>query len=403
MMTTHIKSTQVKHSDYADARQHSHPAVSLTGELVARDSVTPEDKGCQELLKTQLEALGFQCETLIFDDVTNLWARKGTQAPLFIFAGHTDVVPPGNKDKWTFDPFFPAIVDGQLYGRGSADMKGGVAAFMAALSEFLAQHPNHSGSIGMLITSDEEGSAINGTVKVIETLVARGEQIDYCVLGEPTAEQQLGDMIKIGRRGSLSGRLVIHGKQGHIAYPHLADNPIHKAMPVLAVLTQIEWDKGNDAFPATSFQISNIRSGLGVSNVIPPDITIDFNFRFSTEQTADTLKQAVHDLLDKAGVRYDLSWNLSGTPWLTEQASLVESAEKAIRRVTGLTTVRSTGGGISDGRFIAPTGAEVIELGPLNESIHKIDEHVGVNDLIQLTEIYRHIMIDLLTASTEHL
>ncbi|HQR96462.1 MAG TPA: succinyl-diaminopimelate desuccinylase, partial [Thiotrichales bacterium] len=263
----------VKTNAYTDARLHSHPAVALTGELVSRDSVTPEDKGCQEVLRTQLEALGFRCEKLIFEDVTNLWARKGSQAPLFIFAGHTDVVPPGNKDKWSFDPFLPAIVDGQLYGRGSADMKGGVAAFMAALTEFLAQHPDHDGSIGVLITSDEEGAAINGTVKVIETLMARGEQIDYCVLGEPTAEEQLGDMIKIGRRGSLSGRLVIQGKQGHIAYPHLADNPIHKAMPVLAELTQIEWDKGNDAFPATSFQISNIRSGLGVSNVIPPDIT----------------------------------------------------------------------------------------------------------------------------------
>lgn len=382
---------------YEDARQHPHPAVALTGQLVARDSVTPEDKGCQDLLKAQLEALGFVCETLVFEDVTNLWARKGTQAPLFIFAGHTDVVPPGNKDKWTFDPFLPAIVDGQLYGRGSADMKGGVAAFMASLTEFLAQHPDHHGSIGVLITSDEEGAAINGTVKVVETLVARGEQIDYCVLGEPTAEHQLGDMIKIGRRGSLSGRLVIHGKQGHIAYPHLADNPIHKAMPVLAQLSQIEWDKGNDSFPATSFQISNIRSGLGVSNVIPPDITIDFNFRFSTEQTADTLKQRVHALLDSQSLSYDLSWNLSGTPWLTEKAALVAAADQAIQAVTGLTPEHSTGGGISDGRFIAPTGAQVIELGPLNESIHKIDEHVGVNDLIQLTEVYQHIMINLLT------
>lgn len=394
MMTPDIKTNA-----YTDARQHSHPAVALTGELVSRDSVTPEDKGCQEVLRTQLEALGFRCETLIFGDVTNLWARKGSQAPLFIFAGHTDVVPPGNQDKWTFDPFLPAIVDGQLYGRGSADMKGGVAAFIAALTEFLAQHPTHDGSIGMLITSDEEGAAINGTVKVIETLMARGEQIDYCVLGEPTAEQQLGDMIKIGRRGSLSGRLVIQGKQGHIAYPHLADNPIHKAMPVLAELTQIEWDKGNDAFPATSFQISNIRSGLGVSNVIPPDITIDFNFRFSTEQTADTIKKRVHALLDSKSLSYDLNWNLSGNPWLTKQSALVAAADQAILTVTGLTPVHSTGGGISDGRFIAPTGAEVIELGPLNESIHKIDEHVGVNDLIQLTEIYRQIMISLLTQS----
>jgi succinyl-diaminopimelate desuccinylase len=392
-----MNNSDVKSLSYMDARKHAHAAVSLTGALVARDSITPEDKGCQELLRSELESLGFVCETLSFGEVTNLWARKGNQAPLFIFAGHTDVVPPGNKDKWTFDPFLPAIVDGQLYGRGSADMKGGVAAFMAALSEFLAQHPNHEGSIGVLITSDEEGDAINGTVKVVETLVARGEQIDYCVLGEPTAEQQLGDMIKIGRRGSLSGRLVIYGKQGHIAYPHLADNPIHKAMPVLAELSQIEWDKGNDSFPATSFQISNIRSGLGVSNVIPPDISIDFNFRFSTEQTADTLKERVHALLDTQSVSYELKWNLSGTPWLTQKAALVAAADEAIYEVTGLKAHHSTGGGISDGRFIAPTGSQVIELGPLNESIHKIDEHVGVNDLIQLTEIYQRIMIKLLT------
>jgi len=382
---------------FSDARFHPHAAISLTGELVALDSVTPEDKGCQSLLQVELEALGFVCETMVFEDVTNLWARKGTQAPLFIFAGHTDVVPPGNKDKWTFDPYLPAIVDGQLYGRGSADMKGGIAAFMAAVTNFLAEHPNHAGSIGILITSDEEGAANNGTIKVVETLVARGEQIDYCVLGEPTAELKMGDMIKIGRRGSLSGRLVIHGKQGHIAYPHLADNPIHKAMPLLANLSQTLWDKGNDAFPATSFQISNIRSGLGVSNVIPPDITIDFNFRFSTEQTADSIQHRVHALLDAKEFSYDLDWNLSGSPWLTKKAALVAAADQAIRKVTGLTTVHSTGGGISDGRFIAPTGAEVIELGPLNESIHKIDEHVGVNDLIQLTEIYRHIMIELLT------
>lgn len=380
-----------------DARQHHHPAVSLTGELVARASLTPEDKGCQDLLRQQLTARGFTCETLVFADVTNLWARKGTQAPLFVFAGHTDVVPAGNKDKWTFDPFTPTIHHDQLYGRGSADMKGGIAAFMAALDQFLTEHPDHHGSIGILITSDEEGAATHGTVKVVETLVARGEQIDYCIVGEPTAESLLGDMIKNGRRGSLSGKLVIHGKQGHIAYPHLADNPIHKAMPILADLTQTLWDTGNAYFPATSFQISNIHSGLGVNNVIPPDITVDFNFRFSTEQTSETLQARVNQIIQSYDVQYHIDWTLSGNPWLTQPGALVDAATQAIYQTTGLTTELSTGGGISDGRFIAPTGAQVIELGPLNESIHKIDEHVGVNDLIQLSQIYRSVLTTLLT------
>ncbi|MCH9742530.1 MAG: succinyl-diaminopimelate desuccinylase [Proteobacteria bacterium] len=379
-----------------DARHHPHPAVAFTAELVAKASLTPHDAGCQALLIEKLTALGFTCETLVFDDVTNLWAKKGTQAPLFAFAGHTDVVPSGDKTKWRFDPFTPTIHNEQLYGRGSADMKGGIGAFMAALESFLEKHQSHQGSIGILITSDEEGAAVNGTVKVIETLVARGEQIDYCIVGEPTAEKKLGDMIKNGRRGSLSGKLVVYGKQGHIAYPHLADNPIHRAMPILTTLSQTVWDHGNNYFPATSFQISNIKSGLGVSNVIPPDITVDFNFRFSTEHSAESLKAAVHKILDDYQANYHIDWTLSGNPWLTQPGKLVDAATFAIHTETGLTTELSTGGGISDGRFIAPTGAQVIELGPLNESIHKIDEHVGVNDLISLSRIYCHILTTLL-------
>jgi succinyl-diaminopimelate desuccinylase len=386
----------MNHKIEMDARAHPHHAVSLTAELVARASVTPFDAGCQDLVRERLQALGFHCETLVFDDVTNLWARKGTAAPLFVFAGHTDVVPTGNPARWTFDPFIPTIKNGQLYGRGTADMKGGIAAFITALEGFLDQNPNHAGSIGLLITSDEEGDAINGTVKVVETLVARGETIDYCLVGEPTAENRLGDMLKNGRRGSLSGKLVIHGKQGHIAYPHLADNPIHRAVPALTELTQTSWDSGNAFFPATSFQISNIKGGLGVSNVIPPDITIDFNFRFSTASTAENLKSRVETILQKHKLNYSLKWRLSGTPWLTQPAELVHAAIAATQTVTGLTPELSTGGGISDGRFIAPTGAQVIELGPLNATIHKIDECVGVEDLIQLTAIYQHLLTSLL-------
>lgn len=380
-----------------DARNHPHMAVQLTGELVSIPSVTPNDLGCQKLLIERLTALGFSCEVMQCDDVTNLWARKGSIAPLFIFAGHTDVVPPGNAASWQFDPYFPAIVDDQLYGRGSADMKGGIAAFMAALTDFLQKHPNHHGSIGILITSDEEGSAVNGTIKVIEALEKRGEMIDYCVLGEPTSESVLGDMIKVGRRGSLSGKLVIEGKQGHIAYPHLAINPIHQAAPLLTELVQTQWDQGNDYFPATSFQISNIHSGLGVSNVIPPNIVIDFNFRFSTEQTVEMLKSRVHALIESHGLTYQLNWTTSGLPWQTKKAELVQAVDQAIEKIVGRTPKHSTGGGISDGRFIAPIGAQVIELGPLNESIHKIDEHVSVSDLIQLSSIYEQILVSLLT------
>jgi succinyl-diaminopimelate desuccinylase len=379
-----------------DARQHPHPSVALTAELVARPSVTPDDQGCQELLINRLTALGFACETMIFGEVTNLWARRGTASPLFVFAGHTDVVPAGNVNHWTFPPFEPTINDGFLYGRGSADMKGGVACFITALERFLSEHPDHQGSIGLLITSDEEGDAVNGTVKVVETLMARGEIIDYCLLGEPTAEADLGDMLKNGRRGSLSGKLVVKGKQGHIAYPHLADNPIHRLAPALTELTNQVWDTGNEFFPATSFQVSNLRSGLGVSNVIPPDATLDFNFRFSTASTAESLKAGVIGILDKHQLTYDLTWNLSGIPWLTEPAELVNAAIEATQQVTGRTPVCSTGGGISDGRFIAPMGGQVIELGPLNATIHKIDERVGIDELTQLTDIYQQMLNRLL-------
>lgn len=379
------------------AHQSLHPSVALTAELVARPSVTPSDQGCQDILISRLTALGFTCETMVFGEVTNLWARRGSASPLFVFAGHTDVVPTGNVNHWTFPPFEPTIHNGFLYGRGSADMKGGVACFIVALEKFLIEHPDHHGSIGILITSDEEGDAVDGTVKVVETLMARGETIDYCLLGEPTAETELGDMLKNGRRGSLSGKLVVKGKQGHIAYPHLADNPIHRLAPALAELTQTVWDTGNEFFPATSFQVSNLRSGLGVSNVIPPDATLDFNFRFSTASTAESLKAGVVSILNKHQLSYDLTWNLSGVPWLTEPAELVNAAITAVQSVTGRTPVCSTGGGISDGRFIAPMGGQVIELGPLNATIHKIDERVGIDELTQLTDIYQQMLNKLLS------
>lgn len=379
-----------------DARQHSHLAVSLTAELVAQASITPDDAGCQLLLIQHLEQLGFRCETMTFGKVTNLWARKGDTAPLLVFAGHTDVVPTGDSQQWRFNPFAPTLKDGMLYGRGSADMKGGIAAFIAALTDFLAAHQQHQGSIGLLITSDEEGPAIEGTVKVVEALQARGEHIDYCILGEPTAEKRLGDVIKVGRRGSLSGQLTIFGKQGHIAYPHFADNPIHRAMLALNQLVQQEWDQGNEQFPATSFQISNIQAGLGVNNVIPNELKASFNFRFSSEQTAEQLQQQVEHILDSADCRYQLDWTLEGTPWLTTKQTLIQASLAAIKTVTGLDAQQSTAGGISDGRFIAPTGAETIELGVLSETIHQIDERVAVQELIQLSQIYTLLLKQLL-------
>ena len=371
--------------------------VELARDLISRASVTPEDAGCQQLMRARLEAIGFRCEDLPFGEVRNLWARRGEQAPLLVFAGHTDVVPTGPLDKWQSDPFTPEVRDGLLYGRGAADMKGSLAAMVTACEAFVAQHPDHGGSIGFLITSDEEGPSINGTVKVVEHLQARGEHIDLCLVGEPSSRERLGDVIKNGRRGSLNGRLTVRGKQGHVAYPHLAVNPVHLAAPALAELAAIEWDRGNAFFPPTSFQISNIQAGTGAENVVPGEMQVMFNLRYSTELDADTIRRRVHALLDRHGLDYALEWRLSGEPFLTPAGELVGAARVAIRELTGLDTELSTSGGTSDGRFIAPTGAQVLELGPLNATIHQVDECVALADLDRLSEIYRRILEKLLT------
>lgn len=372
--------------------------IELAQRLLKIDSVTPDDKGCQTLIADFLAPLGFKIEAMPFADVTNLWARKGTAKPLLVFAGHTDVVPTGPIEKWRFPPFSAQIEGDMLYARGAADMKSSIACFMIATERFVKDYPNHLGSIGYLITSDEEGPAINGTVKVVETLEARHEKIDYCLVGEPSSDAKLGDSIKNGRRGSLNGELIIKGIQGHIAYPQLADNPIHKAVPALAALTQIEWDKGNDYFPPTSLQISNIQSGTGATNVIPGECKIMFNFRFSTEHTPETLKLGVINCLNAFDLDYELNWNLSGLPFVTSaEGELIQATGDAVEKVRGYRPTLSTGGGTSDGRFIAPTGAQVIEFGPLNDTIHKVNECVSVSDLNDLTEMYYHVMVNLLT------
>jgi succinyl-diaminopimelate desuccinylase len=376
----------------------SSPTIELTKELISRQSVTPEDAGCQELMIEKLEALGFKIERLVFEDTTNLWARRGTEGPVFCFAGHTDVVPTGPVDKWTHPPFEPTISQGYLYGRGAADMKGSIAAFMTALERFIDHHPEHNGSIALLITSDEEGPFITGTVRVIEHLEARNEKIDWCIVGEPSSTDKVGDIIKNGRRGSLSGKLKISGIQGHVAYPHLVRNPIHEAAPALAELASTQWDTGNDYFPATSFQISNIHSGTGATNVVPGEVIVDFNFRFSTEVTAEELKERVRVILDKHTQDWDIDWILSGNPFLTEEGSLVSAVQTSIRDVTGYETELSTSGGTSDGRFIAPTGAQVVELGPVNATIHKVDERVKVSDLDLLSDIYENVLARLLVS-----
>lgn len=370
--------------------------LEYTCELIRRASVTPEDAGCQQWMAEKLEALGFHCEHLRFGDVDNLWARRGEQGPLLVFAGHTDVVPTGDEKKWSSPPFQPEIRDGMLYGRGAADMKGSIAAFMVAIEEFVDSHPEHSGSIGLLITSDEEGPAVNGTIKVVEHLQQRNEQIDYCIVGEPSSTRVVGDVIKNGRRGSLGGVLRVKGVQGHVAYPHLADNPIHRVAPVLAELAAETWDNGNEFFPATSFQISNIHAGTGATNVIPGECEVVFNFRFSTEVTAAQLKARVEVILAEHDLDYELDWNLSGQPFLTERGNLVNAVVAAIRDITGRETELSTAGGTSDGRFIAPTGAQVVELGPINATIHKIDEHTPVAELDQLALIYQRALQKLL-------
>ncbi|MDP1932515.1 MAG: succinyl-diaminopimelate desuccinylase [Gammaproteobacteria bacterium] len=372
------------------------PTVALTMELIEKASVTPDEAGCNTLLMERLQAIGFVIEALPFGDVHNFWARYGTTAPLFAFAGHTDVVPAGQPEQWISPAFVPEIRAGFLYGRGAADMKGSIAAMITACERFLASGKTPRGSIAFLITSDEEGSAINGTRKVIEVLEQRNEKIDYCLVGEPSSDKQVGDTIKIGRRGSLHGKLRIHGVQGHIAYPHLACNPIHTAMQPLDALCNEIWDNGNDAFPPTSFQISNIHAGTGTDNVIPGDLDVTFNFRFSTVLTEENIKQRTHAILDAHDLRYTLQWQLSGNPFLTEKGTLIDVAAASIRDINGVETLCSTSGGTSDGRFIAPTGAQLIELGPCNATIHKVNEQVRVTDLEDLTRIYERILEHLL-------
>ena len=372
------------------------PTIDLARQLIQRHSVTPDDAGCQGLIAARLKPLGFHIEAMRFGEVENLWARRGSEGPLFCFAGHTDVVPTGPESRWKHPPFAAHIEGGMLYGRGSADMKGSIAAFITACERFLVAHPDHKGSIAYLLTSDEGGPAVDGSVKVIETLEERHEKIRWCLVGEPTSMQQLGDGVKNGRRGSLTGYLTVHGVQGHVAYPHLADNPVHRFAPALQELCAIEWDKGNAYFPPTSFQIANINAGTGANNVIPGELEVMFNFRFSTEQTAEGLQQKVAALLDRHGLNYRIRWSLSGNPFLTETGELLPATVAAVREVTGIEPEVNTKGGTSDGRFIAPTGAQVLELGPLNTTIHKVDECVAVEDLIQLSTIYEALLKKLL-------
>ena len=370
--------------------------LDLAIDLISRRSVTPEDAGCQDVMINRLESLGFSIERMRFDDVDNFWARRGDKSPILAFAGHTDVVPTGPIEKWHSDPFVPEIREGLLYGRGAADMKGSLAAMVTACERFLADHSDHKGSLAFLVTSDEEGPSINGTVKVVDALEARGEKIDYCLIGEPTCSKTIGDVIKNGRRGSLTGYLTIHGTQGHVAYPHLARNPVHMFAPALAELSATEWDNGNEFFPPTTFQVSNIHSGTGADNVVPGDLEAVFNFRFSTETSQERLEQHVNDVLKKYDLSYDLKWHISGQPFITKAGELVDATRKAIRDVAGIETELSTSGGTSDGRFVAPTGAQVIELGPLNATIHKIDECVGADDLDTLSGYYEQVMKNLM-------
>jgi len=370
--------------------------LELAKALISRPSVTPDDKGCQTILANRLAPLGFKAEKMNFDEVENLWLRKGNEAPLFCFAGHTDVVPTGPLDDWDSDPFELTIKNEKIYGRGIADMKGGIAAFTAACERFISDYPQHKGSIALLITSDEEGPAKNGTIKVIETLEARNEKIDWCLVGEPSSTKNVGDVIKNGRRGALGCKLKVIGKQGHVAYPHLAKNPIHLVAPMLAELTAMEWDQGNKFFPPTTLQVANINAGTGASNVIPGTLSMDFNLRFSTEISPEEIKQRIQKLLAKHQLNYEIEWILSGMPFLTAEGNLVSATVKAIRETTGINTELSTSGGTSDGRFIAPTGAQVIELGPTNASIHQLNECVGLDELDTLEKIYYRILVELL-------
>ena len=374
----------------------SEATLELTRQLISTRSVTPVDGGCLETIGARLAEAGFTLERIDAGGVSNLWARRGSAGPLFCFAGHTDVVPTGPLDQWNSDPFEPVVRDGMLYGRGAADMKASLAAFVTSTERFVARCPDHAGSIAFLLTSDEEGDAIDGTVRVVEALAARGERLDYCVVGEPTSVTKLGDMIKNGRRGSLSGKLTVKGVQGHIAYPHLAKNPIHMFGPALAELAAIRWDEGNEYFPPTSWQISNIKGGTGATNVIPGTLEVLFNFRFSTASTPESLKARLVDVLNRHGVDHDIVWTLGGKPYLTPRGTLVDAAEAAIRDVTGLTTELSTTGGTSDGRFIADICAQVVEIGPSNATIHKLNECVAVADIEPLSRIYENLLDRLL-------
>ena len=376
-----------------------HPSIELLQQLIRCRSVTPNDAGCQDILAERLQQAGFTCESMPFGEVSNLYARRGDGDPVLCFAGHTDVVPPGADDEWNSDPFEPRIHNGDLYGRGSADMKSGLAAMIVALEEFIASHADHDGSLAMLITSDEEGTARDGTLKVVEALQERGEQIQWCVLGEPSSQSSLGDTVRVGRRGSLSGMLTVHGIQGHVAYPELADNPIRRFAPILAEIHTIEWDKGNAHFPPTSFQVVDIRSGIGFPNVTPGELTARFNLRYSTEWDHERLKTRVHEIFDAHDIDYDLNWHLSGEPFLTQPGQLTDAVVSAVKESTGNAPELSTGGGTSDGRFISPAGTDVVELGPVNASIHKINEHVRIDDVITLTSMYRRIMEILLGRS----
>jgi len=370
--------------------------LDLTCDLISKKSVSPEDMGCQALLAERLEKMGFSIENMSFGKVSNFWARRGSKAPLLCFAGHTDVVPAGDLKQWQSEPFQPEVRNGRLFGRGAADMKGSIAAMVTACERFIADNPDYPGSIAFLITSDEESIAVDGTRRVIETLQGRNESIDYCIVGEPSSNEVLGDIIRNGRRGSLNGTLTVHGTEGHVAYPDLASNPIHHFMPALAELCTIEWDQGNDYFPPTSFQISNIHAGEGTNNVVPGEMTALFNFRFSTEVTAELLQKQTEAIFNRHYSDYTIEWQLSGNPFITEEGILTDAVKQAIFAVTNVETELSTGGGTSDGRFIAPAGAQVVEIGPCNKTIHKANEEVLVDDLERLSQIYEGILAKIL-------
>lgn len=373
--------------------------ISLAQDLIRRPSISPNDEGCQQLIAERLSKLGFHIEWLPFGETLNLWATHGQHAPTIVFAGHTDVVPTGNEQQWHYPPFSAEIVGDLLYGRGAADMKGSLAAMVVAAEQFVQQYPNHKGRISFLITSDEEAAAKDGTVKVVETLMARGEKIDYCLVGEPSSSAKLGDIVKNGRRGSLTGNLYIQGVQGHVAYPHLADNPIHKAAAFIQDLVNIHWDNGNDYFPPTSLQIANIHAGTGSNNVIPGELYLQFNLRFNTETTDEQIKQRIETLLKQHNLAYRIEWWLSGQPFLTAKGKLVDAVVKSLQQVAQITPTLETSGGTSDGRFIALMGAEVVELGPLNKTIHRIDECVSCADLITLTQVHQHMLQYLLESA----